>query len=84
VFEEDPFGHPDFQSTSPPFANHGSGRPGFKSFWESWRMSDKRVVSLTTGWEPEVSKGAVQWTYLSLSTELRQRTDFWENWLLHA
>ncbi|KAJ7502989.1 hypothetical protein B0H11DRAFT_2188108 [Mycena galericulata] len=84
LVEEDPCGFPDFESTSPPHANHGSWRPGSRSFWENWRMSDKRVVSLTTGWEPEVLQDAMQWTYFSLLAQLRERHDFWARWLMPA
>ncbi|KAJ7125126.1 hypothetical protein C8R44DRAFT_782389 [Mycena epipterygia] len=82
LVEEDEFGVPDFQSTSPRYANHGSWRPGAISFWENWRVSDKRVVSLATGWEPEISPGAVQWTYPALPNQLRGRHNFWEHWLM--
>ncbi|KAJ7772113.1 hypothetical protein DFH07DRAFT_216502 [Mycena maculata] len=82
LVEEDPFGFPDLRSTSPPFANHGSWRPGWRSFWENWRMSDKRIVSLASGWEPEISPDAVRWMYPSLPVQLRERRNFWENWLV--
>ncbi|KAJ7169064.1 hypothetical protein C8R43DRAFT_945033 [Mycena crocata] len=82
IVEEDEHGFRDIHSTSPPSANHGSWRPGAISFWDNWRMSDKRVVSLAAGWEPEVLQddSATKWSYTSLATELRERNIFWEHW----
>ncbi|KAJ6491833.1 hypothetical protein C8R47DRAFT_1122016 [Mycena vitilis] len=65
-----------------PAANHGSSRPGSISFWENWRMSDKRIVSLATCWEPEILHDAVKWTYSDLGNELQDGHSFWDNWMV--
>ncbi|KAJ7686524.1 hypothetical protein B0H17DRAFT_1071863 [Mycena rosella] len=82
LVEEDPLGNPDFEGTAPPYANHGGGRPGCVSFWDNWRMSDKRTVSLATGWEPEILPDAVEWSYAAVPDQLRGRHNFWEHWLV--
>ncbi|KAF7362258.1 hypothetical protein MVEN_00572200 [Mycena venus] len=71
----------DPRSPFPPHVNHGSARLGVVSFWENWRMSDKRVVAFTTGWEPEIVADAVKWTYPTVPTELSDGSNFWGNWL---
>ncbi|KAJ7270024.1 hypothetical protein B0H12DRAFT_1229281 [Mycena haematopus] len=64
-----------------PHANHGSTRLGNMSFWENWRMSDKRVVSFATGWEPEILlQDSRKWTYPTVPKELIGGHNFWENW----
>ncbi|KAJ6593461.1 hypothetical protein B0H19DRAFT_1090411 [Mycena capillaripes] len=45
VMEQDAQWLSGFRPTFPPPANHGSSRLGSVSFWENWRMSDRRVVS---------------------------------------
>ncbi|KAJ7188699.1 hypothetical protein C8R46DRAFT_1023972 [Mycena filopes] len=83
LVEQNEYGFPDFISTSPPAANHGRWRsPGSMTFWENWRISDKRIVSLTAGWEPEILQGAVPWTYFAVGDELRGGHDFWKHWAI--
>ncbi|KAJ6497653.1 hypothetical protein C8R45DRAFT_983731 [Mycena sanguinolenta] len=66
--------------TSPPHANHGDTGLGNMTFWENWRLSDKRVVSFATCWEPEVLQDAPRWTYPTVREELFGGHNFWENW----
>ncbi|KAJ7668671.1 hypothetical protein DFH06DRAFT_1182238 [Mycena polygramma] len=72
----------DFGWMVNPAANHGSSRLGSISFWENWRMSDKRIVSLATCWEPEFLHDAAKWTYSDLGNELRGGHSFWDNWMV--
>ncbi|KAF8178656.1 hypothetical protein K438DRAFT_1844179 [Mycena galopus ATCC 62051] len=67
--------------TLPPHVDHGGTRLGNMGFWDNWRMSDKRVVSFATGWEPEILQDAVEWTYPTVWKELLGAHNFWENWL---
>ncbi|KAJ6589879.1 hypothetical protein DFH09DRAFT_1140338 [Mycena vulgaris] len=82
LVEQDDRGVPEFDSTAPRHVNHGSGRPGCVNFWDNWRMSDKRMVSLAAGWEPEVLPGAVPWSYPAVPIHLRERHVFWGNWMM--
>jgi hypothetical protein len=82
VVLEESGGFSDFFMTASPEASHGNWSLGGSiSFWENWRMSDKRVVSLATGWEPETLPDATKWTYPTVSNELVEGHNFWENWL---
>ncbi|KAJ7496899.1 hypothetical protein FB451DRAFT_1359406 [Mycena latifolia] len=71
--EHDEFGRVDLELITHPYANHGPRRPGSVSFWENWRMSDKRAVSLATGWEPEILPDAVRWLYPEVPSQLRSK-----------
>lgn len=81
LVEQNEYGFPDFITTAPPAVNHGPWRPaGSMSFWENWRISDKRVVPMTAGWEPEILPDAVRWTYLTTPNEILNGHNFWEHW----
>ncbi|KAK7057571.1 hypothetical protein R3P38DRAFT_3304039 [Favolaschia claudopus] len=68
----------DDNMTLHPAQNHGGDRLGNVCFWDSWKMSDKRVVSFATCWEPEILPNGVKWTY---GAELLEGHDFWGNWV---
>ncbi|KAJ7287188.1 hypothetical protein C8J57DRAFT_1283151 [Mycena rebaudengoi] len=72
----------EYSDIYPVHACHGSRRLGGSNFWENWRMSDKRVVSLAAGWEPEILEGGVEWTYSAVPSQIRGRHNFWETWLV--